>query len=83
MAFFAQFAFTVSFYFLLRFIIDAQISPYPVPGVPIGVLGGPLFQARGIPEKNKKIAKASASRAALDILVRKGTIQINEVNFSF
>uniref|UniRef100_A0A914MGD8 DRBM domain-containing protein n=2 Tax=Meloidogyne incognita group TaxID=654580 RepID=A0A914MGD8_MELIC len=64
-----------------RFIADAIISPYPIPGVPLEVLGGPLFQARGVPEKNKKNAKASASRAALDILVRKGTIQINEQNF--
>ncbi|CAK5089531.1 unnamed protein product [Meloidogyne enterolobii] len=63
------------------FIADAIISPYPIPGVPLEVLGGPLFQARGVPEKNKKNAKASASRAALDILVRKGTIQINEQNF--
>lgn len=61
---------------------NQQISPYPIPGVPLEVLGGPLFQARGIPEKNKKNAKASASRAALDILVRKGTIQINEQNFA-
>jgi len=68
---------------LLRFIADAIISPYPIPGVPLEVLGGPLFQARGVPEKNKKNAKASASRAALDILVRKGTIQINEVKVSF
>jgi len=67
----------------LRFIADAIISPYPIPGVPLEVLGGPLFQARGVPEKNKKNAKASASRAALDILVRKGTIQINEVKFFF
>ncbi|CAK5088233.1 unnamed protein product [Meloidogyne enterolobii] len=65
-----------------RFIADAIISPYPIPGVPLEVLGGPLFQARGVPEKNKKNAKASASRAALDILVRKGTIQINEQNFN-
>ncbi|KAF7635538.1 hypothetical protein Mgra_00005080 [Meloidogyne graminicola] len=64
-----------------RFTIEVKISPYQVPGVPSEVLGGPLHQAQGVPGKNKKLAKTSASRALLDALVRKGVIQVDEQSF--